>query len=246
MAVDPGANRLDFVRSLLRAVIVIHSTRHYEFASCVQGRRLLSEDDIMSCFVAGRHNLDRNLRRRLTSEGRFTCATQSECLMLLARSNVLDTLPGGDYHTQFEDACSIVASADPLNGDGEVLDKVWDLWKGFQGYGGAQNLEGGNCKGFVAKNVVYQGLRNMLRALGFKHKNVSRFMSGPNPSKLASVYHQKHNPSRKEQQEMYDVICTGTSDCVLRYGPSQTDISGIDCMILQDNLCKVVEVLNTT
>ena len=72
------------------------------------------------------------------------------------------------------------------------------------------------------------------------------FVSGPNPSKLASVYFQQESVSRGEQLVMYREISRGIDSYELLYDDVAGDLKGIDFMVLQDNLCKLVEVLQTT
>ena len=59
---------LDYLRSVLRGVLMIHSTRHYEYSACVVNRKLDSETAILDCFRTG---ADMTLLHRPTSEGRF-------------------------------------------------------------------------------------------------------------------------------------------------------------------------------
>ena len=129
MAASASTGRLDYIRSLLRGVLVVHATRHYEYSACVPGHQLLSESDVLACFVVGRGASDdattgNLLKRRATSEGKFFCGQRSGALMLLARSNVCDSFPGCEYHEAFERSVHIVASAEPSDGDAIVLDAV--------------------------------------------------------------------------------------------------------------------------
>ena len=91
LAASASTGNLDYIRSVLRGVLVVHATRHYEYSACVPGHQLLSESDVLACFVAGRGASDdattgNLLKRRSTSEGKFFCGQRSGSLMLLARS----------------------------------------------------------------------------------------------------------------------------------------------------------------
>ena len=116
-----------------------------------------------------------------------------------------------------------------------------DLVKGFKGVGGAGNCEDGNVKGFVAKNIVYQGLRNILHECGQKRAQSERFISGPNPCKLVTVALQKRSCSRSEHKQFYKDVLVGLRGVRVQYGTGELcDFCGVDVMILQDNLCKLV------
>lgn len=247
MSCSTDCSAMDRSRTILRAVMVVHATRHYEFSSCIRNQTLLSPDQVLACFSRG--HVDEGLVRRSTSEGRFMCGPASQVLELLGRSNVMDTFTGGVYHRDFEQA---VLHFNALSGaagidDAAILDQVWDLIKGFKGFGGAGNCEGGNVKGFVAKNIVYQGLRNILHECGQKRAQSERFVSGPNPCKLVTVALQKRSCSRSEHKQFYKDVLVGLRGVRVQYGTGELcDFCGVDVMILQDNLCKLVEVLQTT
>ena len=245
--VDGDVASEGYVRNILRGLLVIHATRRYEFSSCLQGKDLSTPDAVISCFTTGWRNPD--LRRRPTSEGIFHCGTLSEAMQLIGRSNVLDTFPGGEYQQAFEEVVRILqkalreATADTE--DISVLDPVWTILKNWRGFGGKENEEGKAVRGFIAKNIVFQGLRNVLHVLGFRFGCTTVFVSGPNPVKLASVYHQCRHPRRGAQQGMYSDILDGIGSCALRYGSVVGHLRDVDSVTLQDNLCKAVEVLQT-
>ncbi|CAK0822806.1 unnamed protein product, partial [Prorocentrum cordatum] len=189
-------------RSVLRAVIIIHATRRREYAPCAVGNSLASEQDALGCFV-GSSREDPELRRQPTSEGRFFCGSKSVVLGALNRSSVMGTLDGGDYSRDFEDMVVFVqrSVAGAASGavDAPVLDHCRDRLKNWCGFGGAGNQPGGNVDGLVAKNVAFQGLRNILHHFGFEHGAPQAFVSGSNPCKLARVYWQTAHPSREQQ-----------------------------------------------
>ena len=139
-----------------------------------------------------------------------------------------------------------IRDLDACTEDAPVLDFAWERIKNWKGFGGRRNEEGRGCSGFVAKNVVYQGIRNVMHALGFSRGASTKFVSGPNPCKLASVYFQQESVSRGEQLVMYREISSGLDSIELSYAGVAGDLKGVDFMILQDNLCKLVEVLQTT
>ena len=187
----------------VRAVFVIHATRRYEYAPCVIGKRLATPEDVLSCFMnAGAVNSD--LERRPTSEGRFFCGERSKPLALIARSNVMDTFPGGIYEDSLKrTAARLHAEALRIGDrpeDAPALDFCWEEIRWWSGFGGKDNAPGGSVRGFVAKNIVFQGLRNVLHELGFARGRPETFVSGPNPCKLASVYWQCRSPAREQQQ----------------------------------------------
>ena len=102
-------------------------------------------------------------------------------------------------------------------------------------------------KGFVAKNIVFQGLRNILRVWGLEGPATNRFVSGPNPCKLVAVAVQKPWCSRSEHQQFYENVLSGLRVVKFKYhGGDWVGLEGVDSMVLQDNLCKLVEVLQTT
>ena len=72
------------------------------------------------------------------------------------------------------------------------------------------------------------------------------FVSGPNPCKLASVYFQQESVSRREQMVLYREISRGIDSIEFFTADVAGDLRGVDFMVLQDNLCKTVEVLQTT
>ncbi|CAK0859413.1 unnamed protein product [Prorocentrum cordatum] len=197
---------VQYWRSVLRAVIIIHATRRYEYAPSV-------------------------------------------VLGVLNRSNVLDTFDGGDYCQDFEEMVAFVqrsaAGASSGRVDAPVLDYCWDRVKNWRGFGGAGNEPGGNVDGFVAKNVAFQGVRNILHHCGFEHGAPKAFVLGPNPCKLACVHWQTPSPSREQQVAMYSAVLEGVDDCVVAYGAVWRRLHSVDAVVLQDNLCKAVEVLQT-
>jgi len=239
---------VQYWRSVLRAVLIIHATRRYEYAPCVVGNSLATVQEVLGCFV-GSSRVELGMRRRPTSEGRFFCGSRSVVLGVLNRSNVLDTFDGGDYFQDFEEMVAFVqrsaAGASSGRVDAPVLDYCWDRVKNWCGFGGAGNEPGGNVDGFVAKNVVFQGLRNILHHYGFEHGAPEAFVSGPNPCKLACVYWQTPSPSREQQIAMYSAVLEGVDDCVVTYGAVSRRLHSVDAVVLQDNLCKAVEVLQT-
>ena len=127
--------------------------------------------------------------------------------MSAALSNVLDTLEGGSYHEDFlaivEEVAQAVATRTPLSTDAPVLDFMWSRVKNWSGFGGLRNEADGAVSGFRAKNIVYQGMRNVLQHLGFGRAATSMFMSGPNPCKMASLYLQTSSVSRSEHVAIY-------------------------------------------
>ncbi|CAK0808221.1 unnamed protein product [Prorocentrum cordatum] len=153
LSCDASLGERNYCATVLRAVLVVHATRHCERAACVEGKSLLSEADILGCFVAGRGNRDPSLVRRSTSEGVFSCGSKSECLLLVGRSNVLDTLPGGDYADGFERSVDLLLRflSDKSAGDAALLDEI--IYANFRGFGGLGNDADGGVSGFVAKNV---------------------------------------------------------------------------------------------
>ena len=251
LACAPNAAFPDYLRSVVRAVLIVHATRRYEVSHCVRACELLSEDNILQCLIGGRANVDKSLKRRPTSEGRFCCEASSEVMFIIGRSNVLDTLPGRARHGRFEEAVGVLVAAfddqrKPINTDAVVLDQVWELFRNFVGFGGANNAEGGDSGGLILKNVVYQGLRNVLYGLGLERAATSKFCSGPNPRKLTCVYYQLRGPSRRDQLFFYERVLEGIGNCQLAYGSATSDLALVDRMVVQDNLCKLVEVLMTT
>ncbi|CAL1150500.1 unnamed protein product [Cladocopium goreaui] len=231
MSCSTDCSAMDRSRTILRAVMVVHATRHYEFSSCIRNQTLLSPDQVLACFSRG--HVDEGLVRRSTSEGRFMCGPASQVLELLGRPNVMDTFTGGVYHRDFEQA---VLHFNALSGaagidDAAILDQVWDLIKGFKGFGGAGNCEGGNVKGFVAKNIVYQGLRNILHECGQKRAQSERFVSGLNPCKLVTVALQKRSCSRSEHKQFYKDVLVGLRGVRVQYGTGELcDFCGVDVM----------------
>ena len=240
----------DRVRTILRGIMVVHATRHYEYSSCVVGKTLLSPEEVVSCFATdGLRHVDLNLVRRATSEGRFMCGPASQPYELIGRSNIMDTFEGGLYHGSFEQAVRLLCAVGDGRGigDASILDQVWDLLKGYKGFGGAENNAEGNVKGFVAKNIVFQGLRNILQVWGLERSATNRFVSGPNPCKLVAVALQKPWCSRSEHQQFYEDVLSGLRGVKLKYhGGDWVGLEGVDSMVLQDNLCKLVEVLQST
>ncbi|CAK0887267.1 unnamed protein product, partial [Prorocentrum cordatum] len=94
-------------------------------------RRLLTVGDDWDWFVRSAGNAYPRLKRKLTSEGSFFCGSGSEPAMLVGRSNVLDTFPGGQYRAEFEHTVAeFCAGLDvsvrgpvPRCGDAEVLQR---------------------------------------------------------------------------------------------------------------------------
>ena len=251
LACSQDCRSADRARTILRAVMLVHATRHYEFSSCFKGASLLKPEDVIGCVTGpgGASKRDLDLVRRSTSEGRFLCGRASQPFEFLARSNVMDTFPGCEYHKEFEQAVRKLNALGgyPGAGDAQILDNIWDLIKGFQGYGGKGNDEHGNVKGFVAKNVVYQGLRNILHAWGTQRTATNRFVSGPNPCKLVVIGLQKRSCSRRDHKQFYKDVRAGLNEVQLQYGEGKVcGLQHVDNVVLQDNLCKLVEVLQTT
>lgn len=161
---------------------------------------------LSSCFATdGLRHVDLNLVRRATSEGRFMCGPASQPYELIGRSNIMDTFEGGLYHGSFEQAARLLCAVRDGRGigDASILDQVWDLLKGYKGFGGAENNAEGNVKGFVAKNIVFQGLRNILRVWCLERSATNRFVSRPNPCKLVAVAVQKLWCSRSEHHNNF-------------------------------------------
>ena len=68
-----------------------------------------------------------------------------------------------------------------------------------------------------------------------------------NPCKLVTVALQKRSCSRSEHKQFYKDILVGLHGVRVQYGTGELcHFCGVDVMILQDNLCKLVEVLQTT
>ena len=245
---DGSASSARYLSSVLRAVLIVHATRRYEYSACFRGAVLDNQENVYRCLVD--NSPDRSLGRRLTTEGHFLCGKASNVFMVLAKSNVMDTLEGGDYVDDFRAIVDKLSQAvrdfQPGHEDAPVLDFAWERIKNWKGFGGRRNEQGGGMSGFVAKNVVYQGMRNVMHALGFARGASRMFVSGPNPCKLAAVYGQREFLSRAEQLAMYREISNGIESCKLSYGDASGDLKGVDFMVLQDNLCKTVEVLQTT
>ena len=113
------------------------------------------------------------------------------------------------------------------------------------GFGGAGNDEDGGVSGFIVKNIVFQGLHNVLHECGFTQSLTTSFASGPTQCKLASIWAQRPDAPRNVQVDMYSQILAGADTCALRYDNVVGTLGVLDTMVLQDNLCKFVEVLQT-
>ena len=115
-----------------------------------------------------------------------------------------------------------------------------------------------DAKGCILKNIVFQGLRAVLHAYApnLRFGVCSTFVSGPNPRKLAQLYHAKSTVTVCDQKEMYTAMvqhilakvanasisyCGGPPTRVLSWGGGH-----LCSLILQDTLCKFCEVLVTT
>ena len=245
-----GVAATPFLRTALRAILVVHSTRHYEYSRCVRGQHLHTREHVVSCFAEGAPNRDMSLVRRLTSEGIFFCGKASEPYMLIACSNVMDTFEGGQYHGEFEEMVhalsAVLYSRDEKTEDAEILHYCWNRVKNWRGFGGGHNDEDGDVKGFVAKNIVFQGLRNWLCEIGVRTGYVDVFVSGPNPVKLGAIFAGCQHPSRHQHLSMYKCILEDVEDCDLVYGSETGSLASTDLVLLQDSLCKAVEVFQTT
>ena len=237
-----------YLSSVLRGVLIVHATRRYEYSVCLRDAVLDTRDNVYQSLV--NTPTEDSLKKSRTTEGHFLCGKASEVFMVIAKSNVMDTFEGGEYYSDFCEIVKKLSDAirdlDACTEDAVVLDFAWERIKNWKGFGGRRNEEGRGCSGFVAKNVVYQGIRNVMHALGFSRGASTMFVSGPNPCKLASVYFQQESVSRGEQMVLYREISRGIDSIELSYAGVAGDLKGVDFMILQDNLCKLVEVLQTT
>ena len=74
---------------------------------------------------------DDSLARRSTSEGKFLCGRGSAPYMLIARSNVQDTFPGGEYADSFDEIIgrllSFFSHPPEQREDGSILDCLLEL-----------------------------------------------------------------------------------------------------------------------
>ena len=172
------------------------------------------------------------------------------CSWSSRKVNVMDTLEGCDYVTDFRAIIDKLSRAlrecQAGHEDAPVLDFAWELINNWKGFGGRGNEQGDGMSGFVVKNFVYQGMRNVMHALGFARGASRMFFSGPNPCQLAAVYGQREFLTRGEQFAMYREISYGIESRTLSYGDASGDLKEVDFMVLQDNLCKTVEVFQTT
>eukprot|EP00435_Cladocopium_sp_Y103_P045393 s286_g13.t1 len=144
--VDATGTFKDYIRSALRAVMFIHTTRRYDYSSCLVGCKLLEEADLLA-LLCRQHFRSDMLRRRLTSEGRIPLGQSSVVAIMLGRSNILGTLPGREYHDIFEQCVGFVIDAfdehrqpRPDVTDSIVLDKVWVSMRCIAGFGAAGNV----------------------------------------------------------------------------------------------------------
>ncbi|CAK0895675.1 unnamed protein product [Prorocentrum cordatum] len=203
LSCDASLGEKNYCATVLRAVLVVRAARHCECAACVEGKSLLSEADILGCFVAGRDNRDPSLVRRSTSEGFFFCGSKSECLLLVGGSSVLDALPGGDYADGFERSVDLLLRflSDESAGDAALLDEIWNIYANFRGFGGLGN----DADGWGSARVARDG-----------------------------------------HVAMYAAMKIRLEDVRLRCGDAAACLADVDCMVLQDNLCKLVGVLQTS
>ena len=114
------------------------------------------------------------------------------------------------------------------------------------GFGGLRNCVGGGVGRIILKNVVSQGLRNVLHALGFERSKTTKSCSGPNPRKLSSVRFQEPKPRRHLEHAFYEEVLHHADSCKLAYADAAGSLKDVDRMIEQDNLYKAVEGINTT
>ena len=259
-SVDATGAFEDYIRSAMRAVMFIHTTRRYEYSSCVIGCKLLEEADLLA-LLGRQHLCSESLRRRLTSEGRIPLGQSSVVAVMLGRSNILGTLPGREYHDVFEQCVGFVIDAfdehrqpRPEITDNIVLDKVWASMRCIAGFGAARNVgedDGASrCKdrlgGFILKNIVYQGLRMLLMQLGVPWGSSQTLMAGPNPIKLLQLMCGGEGILREHAAQLWGAVLQDCSGCTVSYRGRSARVDGLDFPAVQDNLCKVTEMLQST
>ena len=173
------------------------------------------------------------------------------------RSNVMDTFEGGALQKNLEEVVSLLLTAfetmpdentvqfTPIvDGDGPLLDACWIALQNIKGFGAIRNLpDNETCSGFILKNVVAQGLRCILRSLGVSPSPVSFFVSGPNPRKLVSLAMGVTHPTRAQQLKFYNHVLQTLQSCSVSYRSRDVQMGFLDNVIVQDFLCKNMEVL---